>query len=261
MFFDFEAEEHLGSKVLFVIGAGTQSRCLESPDFRNEASIASIFTVDSKLDKLCSSSNKYALISLNVTWHFPSTFHFHGVVPEGTLVARTDTRNKILQAQAYLHQKWGGSAIYSEDGSESERQRVHVVYIGVGLTTRNGSGLLSLLQSLSICKVTVVDIAPTLAEPRNRWLQSTFRPPSPSTAITYISSTAEDFLLRDSDLECGAVPTSIQLRAAYSGILTWQSMSQADPVILQLVQNILDCNEYKPDIPVLTRGQLRLLLS
>ena len=121
-----------GTKQLVFSGAGTQAALTASKTCGsgswNEETVSNIYSVDALLDSLSGTfKHSFAHISLNVTFPFHNTFHFHGTVPGGTVVPENKTQAFAAAALEWLWERW------------AEDTKVHLTIIGLGLTSRMGS--------------------------------------------------------------------------------------------------------------------------
>jgi hypothetical protein len=127
-----------------------------------EGQIDKTFSVDATLDALSGSfpSSFLAHISFNVTWKFANTFHFHGTVLDGTLVAREKNAEFVEVALIWLEQCWS-----------TVNHNIRVIFIGVGLSARNGVDIKKFLDKINedVSNIVIVDPG-SMTVTRTKWL-------------------------------------------------------------------------------------------
>lgn len=217
-------------KHLLLTGAGTQQALTASSRCWDESMVDNIFIVDASLDSLSGSfSHSYAHISLNVSWKFPNSFHLHGTVPDGTLVAVDQTEKYVQAALSWLRDRWGDNL-----------GEIQLTIIGVGLSGRNGRGIFKLFEELNISAATVVDIAPMMNKRRERWLKENIT----TTPFEYISEHADVYVKNMIGTGRNGwpsvkpdLPTIGDIEAGYMSKEAAKSLQTADPVVTDLVHN------------------------
>lgn len=220
-----------GRRVLVITGAGAQSRFLRGSYFLGTSDdVDEALGVDCSL-ALAAARLRWAFVSLNVTW--PVAFHFHGTIPEDTVVARAETSRHAPAASAYLRR------VFGENFSEAEHE-VDIVFMGVGFSGKNGPGLPEWLTALAKGRVAIVDPTPSIARDRRVWLNK-----CAISEFEHVATTCEDFL---GPLPAGVTPTPGAVQAAFeTEAVAWAKITE-DPTVLGIINGIFAGNEWsEPD--------------
>lgn len=202
---------------MIVLGRGTQDlrRC-------GAEYLDNMLGVDAKLDSMCADAH-YALISLNVTWKFQHTFHFHGTIEDDNIVDRQRTDAHIDDAFKYLDEVWGISWRHKNRGC------VRIAFVGVGLSARNGTGLVKFLRSLVVVDVAVINNCKSITTEQNAWIDKFIRR---ETTVRHIEYDTKDLLQLPSGPS--AAPDPCHFINVYQNCCI-----PADSVITSVVQKIL----------------------
>jgi hypothetical protein len=152
---------------------------------------------------------------------FPGTFFFHGTIPDNTVPDPKATDSNVSAAAALI----------------PPGVRLHVIFIGVGMTGRNGKGMPSLLRSVSdrVDMVSVYDER-EIDSKRLDYLRRRLGL-CRATIHQHVGRLRDDLLLRTPPV--ATAPTALQLRTAYENC-AWPATT--DQVMLDLHSKLIKAN-------------------
>ena len=233
------------ANVLLVLGAGTQGffkkqlcrirdRAKQMHHFGNDALVADLAGALERNASVNGMPVRFAVVTLNITWDFPHQFSFHGTLAGNDIPQRNNTHRHTEAACDFVGSRF------------QEDMNIHLVFVGVGMTQRNGNGFPAFIKGLQthmrINDVTVVDPFATNWNRRIKWLRSETKCAIPSsTRISHVQKGASDWLeqlklLPGLNVYRGPARTEffnvIQSKACHLCVA-----SAGDPYVLQLVFN------------------------
>lgn len=232
-------------KNLLLTGAGTQEALVTDKFLFDDTAEGprEVFGVDAKLDALSGAfPGSFAHITLNSTWKFPSSYHFHGTMIENSI--SEDKRKYVDSALEWLNDRWKPSAT---------PVNVHVTIIGVGLSSRNGTGLKELFAGLkktfNIAGITIIDPEP-VGRPQITWFKSNVA----DMDFEHVQENPEAYLEHKMNggrknwpvIGMTSLPTYKDIRVAFEeSEEIANALSSTDRATVSLITNILRSNEWK----------------
>lgn len=252
------------TNVLLILGAGTQgffnSALCFIPDhatqvqhFMNDALLNELAVVLERNAMANGMPARFAVVTLNITWNFPKQFSFHGTLGANDIPTRTNTTRHMMSAMQYVR------ARFRHD------MGLHVFFIGVGMTKRNGVGFPAWLASLqrsgmNIANVTVVDPVEKIGSKRKAWLKKKCNIPVHQITLKHVRRTASDWI---SSLTKFAFLRDYHgpLRTDFFAVLQSRECitcitRAGDPYVLELVRSLVSQNGLRLfDVKLRSRNQ------
>ena len=187
--------------VLVLLGAGTQgffgqANCLLTSDEDVQAHFANDALLNTLAQRLehdaGNARSRFAVVTLNVLWEFSHQFPFHGTIARNTVPEPNNTQRHLSIAKQYI-EKYFVSKVDT-----------HIVFVGIGMTWRNGKGFPDFLNHVyngGVQSVTIVDPCDTITNTSSRrtWLSKECGMDLSTFPIHHVQKTAQEWLapLRD----------------------------------------------------------------
>ena len=220
--------------VLMVLGNGTQGFFFnDDRNFILRDRMEKHFGVDAFIDDLARECHdKFSVITLNISWAFENQFPFHGSLANANIPDTNMTNQNVSAALVHVTQTFDAT------------QPVHVVFLGVGLTDRNGKGICEFLKQIramyGLSRVTVVDPAP-LTSSRTKWLNDNCGLDR-QVQILHIGKRADEWL---APLAAGIAysgPTFEQMRQVLESPAINSVMVTNDTRVIEFVRKLISQN-------------------
>lgn len=160
--------------VMLVLGNGTQGFFANNRDsYVLYGNMEKHFGTDAFLNDFASliqqgatsAAAKFAIVTLNISWAFDHQFAFHGSLANANIPETEETDRYVDAALDYVSRTFDPA------------RPVHIVFIGVGLTDKNGKGLCVFIGKVrsmyagGVSRVTVIDPSPMTVS-RTVWLNT-----------------------------------------------------------------------------------------
>jgi len=185
--------------VLVLLGAGTQGFFDQASCLLNgEDDVQAHFANDALLNTLAqrlehdagNARSRFAVVTLNVLWEFSHQFPFHGTIGRNTVPEPNNTQLHLSGARDYIREYFVPDT------------PTHIVFVGIGMTWRNGKGFPEFLNHVyrgGVQSVTIVDPCDTITSSRHTWLAKKCGMDLSTFPIHHVQKTAQEWLapLRD----------------------------------------------------------------
>jgi len=245
--------------ILVLLGAGTQGFFSRSSfTLTSDEDVQVHFVNDALLNMLArrlqrdaqNKPSRFAVVTLNVLWEFSHQFPFHGTIARNSIPEPDNTKLHLSGARDYIREYFVPDT------------PTHIVFVGIGMTGRNGKGFPQFLNHVyggGVQSVTIVDPCDTITSSRHTWLAKKCGMDLSTFPIHHVQKTAQQWLAPLRDMMPSFRTYTGPTQARFFSMLESSACARAhrthDKVVRNLITWFVENNRLKyADIPRASRS-------